>query len=99
MKTTTAIFLASLLLAACTSATEPDPGFSAAGTVYAAGNEPFTFLALATTDSTSYQLAGSHTEELWTKQGRRVQVQGTIAREQLEPGIQTIIVDTYQEIE
>jgi len=80
--------LASLLLlllmsaAACAS-----PGTVLRGKVAVAGNEPFSYLSLRTSEGTAYRLTGEAAAGLERDyQGRRVSLEGKILEEAAGPG-------------
>lgn len=65
------------------------------GTLYVAGNEPFTYLALDTKDRTVYKIvcADSLKKELWQLQGKSVELNYSEIKE--FDRINTVVVNGY----
>ena len=65
------------------------------GTLYIAGNEPFTYLALDTNDRTLYKIECSDSlkKELWQLQGKVIELNYTKIKE--FDRMNTVVVDGY----
>lgn len=70
--------LLSILVVSCAGSVKTDN--IATGTLYVSGNEPFTFLALQSTDNEYYKIECSDSlkKELWKLQGSQVELTFTV---------------------